>query len=314
MVDQDRTEAGFKGKWNLIVVLGPTASGKTELAVRIARKIGGEIISADSRQVYRGMDLGTGKDFREYGRGGTVVPFHLIDICDPTEEFNVFAFQKLFFICFREISARGRIPILAGGTGMYLDSILREYRMAPVPEDSALRRKLDAQDKGFLKKYFLSLCPNAHNSTDLMERNRLIRAIEIAEFSRAHPQIAGPPVTVTPLVFGIRLDRKELRRRITIRLQARLQAGMIDEVQRLHDRGIAWERIESFGLEYRYIGRYLQRKIDREEMIQTLNTRIQQFAKRQETWFRGMEKKGVFVHWIDGIDEGSALRLIAGSA
>lgn len=197
---------------------------------------------------------------------------------------------------------------------MYLDSILREYRMAPVPEDSALRRKLDAQDKGFLKKYFLSLCPNAHNSTDLMERNRLIRAIEIAEFSRAHSQIAGPPVTVTPLVFGIHLDRKELRRRITIRLQARLQAGMIDEVQRLHDRGIAWERIESFGLEYRYIGRYLQRKIDREEMIQTLNTRIQQFAKRQETWFRGMEKKGVFIHWIDGIDEGAALRLIAGSA
>ncbi len=300
----------FCKHWNLIAVLGPTASGKTALAVRLARKIGGEIISADSRQVYRGMDLGTGKDLSEYGCNGDAVPFHLIDICDPTEEFSVFAFQQRFIDCFRDIAARGKIPFLVGGTGLYLDSVLRGYRMAPVPLNASLRERLTGYDMESLCRYFLSIQRDAHNSTDLLERERLIRAIEIAEFSRDHPTAALQSIQIEPLVIGICLEREELRRKITLRLQTRLQAGMIDEVKRLHDRGVNWERLESFGLEYRYISRYLQHKISHEEMFQILNTRIRQFAKRQETWFRGMGKKGVPIHWMDGPDEEAAFRLI----
>ena len=300
----------FCKHWNLIAVLGPTASGKTALAVRLARKIGGEIISADSRQVYRGMDLGTGKDLSEYGCNGDAVPFHLIDICDPTEEFSVFAFQQRFIDCFRDIAARGKIPFLVGGTGLYLDSVLRGYRMAPVPLNASLRERLTGYDMESLRRYFLSIQRDAHNSTDLLERERLIRAIEIAEFSRDHPTAALQSIQIEPLVIGICLEREELRRKITLRLQTRLQAGMIDEVKRLHDRGVNWERLESFGLEYRYISRYLQHKISHEEMFQILNTRIRQFAKRQETWFRGMGKKGVPIHWMDGPDEEATFRLI----
>ena len=303
----------FCKHWNLIAVLGPTASGKTALAVRLARKIGGEIISADSRQVYRGMDLGTGKDLSEYGCNGDAVPFHLIDICDPTEEFSVFAFQQRFIDCFRDISARGKMPFLVGGTGLYLDSVLRGYRMAPVPLNASLRERLTGYDMESLRRYFLSIQRDAHNSTDLLERERLIRAIEIAEFSRDHPTAALQSIQIEPLVIGICLEREELRRKITLRLQTRLQAGMIDEVKRLHDRGVNWERLESFGLEYRYISRYLQHKISHEEMFQILNTRIRQFAKRQETWFRGMGKKGVPIHWMDGPDEEAAFRLIMDS-
>jgi len=303
----------FCKHWNLIAVLGPTASGKTALAVRLARKIGGEIISADSRQVYRGMDLGTGKDLSEYGCNEDAVPFHLIDICDPTEEFSVFAFQQRFIDCFRDIAARGKIPFLVGGTGLYLDSVLRGYRMAPVPLNASLRERLTGYDMESLRRYFLSIQRDAHNSTDLLERERLIRAIEIAEFSRDHPTAALPSIKIEPLVIGICLEREELRRKITLRLQTRLQAGMIDEVKRLHDRGVNWERLESFGLEYRYISRYLQHKISHEEMFQILNTRIRQFAKRQETWFRGMGKKGVPIHWMDGPDEEAAFRLIMDS-
>jgi len=312
MVIEDRVIRSFRERWNLLVVLGPTASGKTGLAVRLARGIGGEILSADSRQVYREMDLGTGKDLSEYVREGEAVPVHLIDICDPAEEFNVFAFQKLFYPCFQEILRRGKIPILTGGTGLYLDSVLRGYRMPAVPENQRLREKLAGEGMEYLRRRFRSLCPDVHNTTDLLERERLIRAIEIAEFSREHPHAAEPPVTISPLVIGIRCDRNDLRRKITLRLQARLEAGMIDEVRRLHDRGIAWERLESFGLEYRYISLYLQEKITREEMFQTLNTRIHQFAKRQETWFRRMEKNGVRIRWNDGADEDAALSLIAG--
>ena len=300
----------FCKQWNLIAVLGPTASGKAARAVRLARKIGGEIISADSRQVYRGMDLGTGKDLSEYGCNGDAVPFHLIDICDPTEEFSVFAFQQRFIDCFRDIAARGKIPFLVGGTGLYLDSVLRGYRMAPVPLNASLPERLTGYDMESLRRYFLSIQRDAHNSTDLLERERLIRAIEIAEFSRDHPTAALQSIQIEPLVIGICLEREELRRKITLRLQTRLQAGMIDEVKRLHDRGVNWERLESFGLEYRYISRYLQHKISHEEMFQILNTRIRQFAKRQETWFRGMGKKGVPIHWMDGPDEEAAFRLI----
>jgi tRNA dimethylallyltransferase len=312
MVLEERLIRSFKERWNLLVVLGPTASGKTGLSVRLARSIGGEILSADSRQVYREMDLGTGKDLSEYGRGRGAVTVHLIDICDPAEEFNVFAFQQLFYPCFQEILQRGSIPILAGGTGLYLDSVLRGYRMLAVPVNKALRESLAAEGMESLRQRLLSLSPEVHNSTDLLEPKRLIRAIEIADYSREHPRPAEALVTVSPLVIGIRCDRNDLRRKITLRLQSRLEAGMIDEVRRLHDRGIAWERLESFGLEYRYISLHLQQRITREEMFQTLNTRIHQFAKRQETWFRRMERNGLCIHWIEGADEDTAIALITG--
>ena len=314
MIMEDGSIQRFRYKYNLLVVLGPTASGKTGLAVHLARRVGGEILSADSRQVYRGMDLGTGKDLTEYGRNGDVVPFHLIDICDLEDEFSVFAFQELFYPCFREILRRRRIPVLAGGTGLYLDAVLRGYRMVAVPENPELRERLAGEQMQSLRRRFFSFFPDAHNTTDLLEPKRLIRAIEIAEFTQAHPRDPETPIAVSPLVIGIRCERNDLRRKITLRLQARLEAGMIEEVRRLHDRGTAWERLESFGLEYRYISLYLQQKITREEMFQTLNTRIHQFAKRQETWFRRMERNGVRIHWIEGADEEAALGLITGLA
>ncbi|MFZ4438422.1 MAG: tRNA (adenosine(37)-N6)-dimethylallyltransferase MiaA [Syntrophales bacterium] len=310
VIMDERLIRRFRERFNLLVILGATASGKTGLAVRLARRIGGEIISADSRQVYRGMDLGTGKDLSEYGREGEAVPVHMIDICDPEDEFSVFSFQECFYACFGEILKRQGIPVLAGGTGLYLDAVLRGYRMVSVPENSELREKLAGEPMESLRLHFFSLSPDVHNSTDLLERNRLVRAIEIAEFSQAHPRDLEPTIAVLPLVIGIRCERKDLRLKITHRLKARLEAGMVEEVQRLHDRGIAWERIDAFGLEYRYIALYLQRKITSEEMFQTLNTRIHQFAKRQETWFRRMEKNGVRIHWIEGADEEAALGLI----
>ena len=188
MVLEERVIRSFRERWNLLVVLGPTASGKTGLAVRLARGIGGEILSADSRQVYREMDLGTGKDLSEYGRGKGAVTVHLIDICDPAEEFNVFTFQNLFYSCFQEILQRGKIPILIGGTGLYLDSVLRGYRMPAVPENQKLREELAGEGMESLRRRFHSLCPDVHNTTDLLEPKRLIRAMEIAEFSRKHPQ------------------------------------------------------------------------------------------------------------------------------
>lgn len=312
MVMEGRSIRRFRERFNLIVVLGPTASGKTGLAVRLARRIGGEILSADSRQVYRGMDLGTGKDLSEYGREGEAVPVHLIDICDPGEEFSLFAFQDRFYKLFQEIAQRGNIPMMAGGTGLYLDSILRGYRMTAVPENHDLRDQLAGEGMEALRRRFRLLSPDAHNTTDLLERKRVIRAIEIAEYVRDHPGAAPPPITVQPLVIGIHCGREALRKRITARLKMRLDAGMIEEVRRLHDRGIGWERIDAFGLEYRYIALYLQRQITAEEMFQTLNTRIHQFAKRQETWFRRMERNGVQIHWIEGADEEAALGLITG--
>jgi len=314
MIMEGRSIRKFRERYNLLVVLGPTASGKTGLAVRLARRIGGEILSADSRQVYRGMDLGTGKDLSEYGREGEAAPVHLIDICDPGEEFSLFAFQECFYRAFQQISQRRKIPVMAGGTGLYLDSILRGYPMTAVSENRDLRDQLAGKGMEVLRRRFHLLCPDAHNTTDLLERKRVIRAIEIAEFVRDHPVSAVSPINVTPMVIGIRCGREALRRVITARLKMRLEAGMVEEVQRLHDRGIGWERIDAFGLEYRYIALYLQRKITAEEMFQTLNTRIHQFAKRQETWFRRMERNGVRIHWIEGADEDAALGLITGLA
>ncbi len=296
---------------NLIVILGPTASGKTRLAARLAAGIGAELISADSRQVYRGMDIGTGKDLAEYVVDGKHVPYHLIDIAEPGHLFSVFEFQQRFYMCFREITERGRMPIVVGGTGLYIESILREYRMLPVSENASLRKELEGQGMEELAARLLRLNPALHNTTDLTGRERLIRAIEIAEHSSMHQskeEIERPDIV--PLVIGVRWDRTVLRERITKRLGERLEQGMIEEVQRLHDSGISWERLDEMGLEYRYVSLFLRGKLTREEMFKTLNIRIHQFAKRQDTWFRGMERRGIPIRWIEGADEAALMAIV----
>ncbi|RME41768.1 MAG: tRNA (adenosine(37)-N6)-dimethylallyltransferase MiaA [Deltaproteobacteria bacterium] len=278
----------------LLVLLGPTASGKTRVGVELARVLGGEIISADSRQVFRGMDLGTGKDLEEYGE----IPYHLIDILDAGKEFSVFDFQRGCLDCWQQIRSRGRLPILVGGTGLYLDSILRGYRLVPVPENPGLRRRLAGFSDEELRRCLLELKPDQHNTTDLQHRERLLRAIEIAEAERERSP--EPLPDLAPLVFGLRWPRDELRRRIRKRLLQRLDAGLIEEVEALYRQGVAWQRLDAYGLEYRYIARFLRGELKRNDMVQQLASAIGQFAKRQETFFRRMERNGVAIHWIDG--------------
>ncbi len=289
--------------YNLIIVLGATASGKTRLAARLAKELGAEIISADSRQVYRGMDIGTGKDLGEFHVEGVDVPFHLIDVADPSAEFSVFSYQRLFFECFIEISSRGIVPIMVGGTGLYIDSVVRNYEMIEVPENHDLRASLQDVEDSVLVERLEALNPRLHNKTDLAERSRIIRAIEIAEFSKnlREDYTLNRPF-INPLIAGIFWDREELRRRITKRLEERLNAGMIDEVRRLNLAGIGWDKLDFFGLEYRYVGRYLRGLLSFQEMFDQLNTKIHQFAKRQATWFRRMEKQGIRINWISGDD------------
>lgn len=292
-------------KKNLIVILGPTASGKTSLAVKLASDMDGEIISADSRQVYRGMDLGTGKDLIEYRIGDRFIPYHLIDIIDPEDEFNLFQFQRCFVHCFREIADRKKIAILVGGTGLYLESVLLNYSLKEVPEDLKLRERLAHLDMEALVEIYLSLADAPpHNKTDLTDRNRLLRAIEIAGYGRLDPETTEQEVlrAISPVVVGIRWERADLRARISARLKVRLNSGLIDEVKSLKDRGLTWERLDAFGLEYRYVSWYLRGRQTYEEMFKALETKIHQFAKRQETWFRRMERRGVVIHWINGND------------
>jgi len=288
-----------KSSFNLLTVLGPTASGKTRLAVALAGEFDGEIISADSRQIFRRMDIGTGKDLAEYGE----VPHHLIDILEPGEEFSVFAFQRLFLEAFSDISSRGRLPVLCGGTGMYLDAALRGYRMVEVPEDGGWRAGLEGVSDGELAERLRELRPDQHNSTDLLDRGRIIRALEIARFQAARKPDDDPFPDLRPLVIGIRWERAELRRRITERLRRRLGEGMIDEVRRLHEEGVPWERLDYYGLEYRFTGLYLRGVLNGNDLFQKLNSAIHDFAKRQETWFRRMERHGVPINWVTGEGE-----------
>jgi len=281
---------------NLLVILGPTASGKTRLGVQVARHFGGEIISADSRQVFRRMDIGTGKDLAEYGE----IPYHLIDIREPGEEFSVFAFQRFFFDTFAEIGGRGRLPVLVGGTGLYLDAVLRGYRLIEVPENPRLRAELAQLPEAELAARLQRLRPQQHNTTDLRDRERLVRAIEIAEGEEKAGADLPPLPTLRPLVFGLRWERSELRRRISSRLRQRLGQGMVDEVAALHADGVPWHRLEYYGLEYRFIARHLQGELSRNDMVQKLESAIHDFAKRQETWFRRMERQGTCVHWLEG--------------
>lgn len=287
------------GKPNLLVLLGPTASGKTRLAVAAAEALGGEIISADSRQVYRGLDIGSGKDLGEYGK----VPYHLIDIVEPGYEFSLFDFVSRFAAAFRAICRRDRLPVLVGGTGLYLDAVLRGYRLVEVPEDPALRRRLAGLDMEQLRARLRNLRADLHNRTDLENRNRLIRAIEIAEGERQNGTAAIDLPDFTPHVYGLTWPRSVLRKRITARLQDRLQNGLIEEVAGLHAAGVSWETLDFYGLEYRFVAAYLQGRLSRNDLFQKLNSAIHQFAKRQETWFRRMQKQGVEIHWLEAAAE-----------
>jgi tRNA dimethylallyltransferase len=280
---------------DLLVILGATASGKTRLAVAAAHLLRGEIVSADSRQVYRGLDLGSGKDLAEYGE----VPHHLIDIVDPGFEFNLFAFQRQAFAAIEAIRGRGRLPIVAGGSGLYLEAVLKGYRLVEVPENPVLRAELAQCSDDQLRARLAALRPQQHNSTDSKDRLRLLRAIEIAVGESEQAPPPGPPIAA--LVVGIAWPREELRRRITARLRERLTLGLIDEVRRLHDeRGVAWETLEFYGLEYRYVARHLRGELTHNDMVQQLTSAIHDFAKRQETWFRRMERQGTVIHWLDG--------------
>ncbi|MDY0268539.1 tRNA (adenosine(37)-N6)-dimethylallyltransferase MiaA [Trichloromonas sp.] len=281
---------------NLLVILGPTASGKTRLGVGAARALNGEILSADSRQVYRGMDIGTGKDLAEYGE----IPYHLIDIVDPGAEFNVFEFQRRFFAVFPEIHGWNRLPVLVGGTGLYLDAVLRGYRLVPVPENPELRRQLASLTLDQLAVRLAALRPRLHNTTDTLDRERLLRAIEIAEGEERASAEFPPLPELRPLVCGMRWERKALHRRIDARLKERLAQGMIEEIESLHRSGVPFETLEFYGLEYRFVAQYLQGQLNRNDLSQKLASAIHQFAKRQETWFRRMERQGTTIHWLDG--------------
>lgn len=282
----------------MITILGPTASGKTRLAALVANKLNGEVISADSRQVYRGMNLGTGKDYNDYIVNGKQVPYHLIDILEPGEEYNVYRYQQDFFRAYTGILQRGKLPLLCGGTGLYLESVLCAYKMGEAPENDTLREFLETKSQNDLVAYLASLRP-LHNTTDSRNRKRTIRAIEIASYELEHQAEARSLPRLNPLIIGITYERQVLRQRITERLKARLEQGMVSEVEELLNKGISTEKLEYYGLEYRYLSQLIAGKISYEEMFRNLNTAIHQFAKRQMTWFRRMERKGFKIHWLD---------------
>ncbi len=284
--------------YNLITILGPTASGKTPLAASLAARIGSEIISADSRQVYRRMDLGTGKDLADYTVNGVQIPYHLIDICEPGYRYNVFEYQRDFLVAYEKIVATGKTPILCGGTGMYLESVLRGYRLIPVPENPDLRKALENYTLDELTE-MLSRYKTLHNTTDVDTVKRAIRAIEIEEYylhtdasEREFPQLES-------LVIGVDIDRELRREKISRRLRQRLDEGMVDEVRHLLDEGIPAENLIYYGLEYKYLTQYVIGEMEYAEMVRQLEIAIHQFAKRQMTWFRGMERRGIRIHWID---------------
>lgn len=284
--------------YDLITILGPTASGKTPFAAALAHRLHTEIISADSRQVYRHMDLGTGKDLDDYTVDGHPVPYHLIDIAEPGEKYNVFAYQRDFLAAYHDIRRRQLRPILCGGTGMYLEAILKGYRLLPVPENPELRARLAGKSLDELTQ-ILRQYKTLHNVTDLDTPKRAIRAIEIEDYHAHTPVDQRPFPTLNSLIIGIDIDRETRRRKISRRLQQRLDCGMVDEVRRLLDRGIAPEDLIYYGLEYKYLTLYATGQISYDTMYTQLETAIHQFAKRQMTWFRGMERRGFTIHWLD---------------
>lgn len=283
----------------MITILGPTASGKTALAAHLAFAFNGEVISADSRQVYRGMSIGTGKDLSEYIVNGKNVPYHLIDIADPGYEYNIFEYQRDFLTAYHNITSRGKLPVLCGGSGMYLESVLKKYRLgkmhATLETLETLTRKTDME----LKDLLLSI-KNQHNTTDLLDRQRMIKAILISMTKENNADEIIFPEQINSEIFGLHWERSLLRERITRRLVTRLNQGLIEEVKELLNKGLTAEQLIFYGLEYRYITLYIEKKLDYNEMFRSLNIAIHQFAKRQMTWFRKMESSGLMIHWIEG--------------
>ncbi len=303
----------------MITILGPTASGKTPLAAALAAETGGEIISADSRQVYRRMDIGTGKDLADYTvsqRDGSfvisdmsqknrpsVIPYHLIDIREPGTKYNLFEYQQDFFDVYEDIRSRGAVPILCGGTGLYIEAVLKGYHLSPVPQNQELRDSLEGKSLAELTQMLTELKAktgsNMHNTTDVDSCQRAIRAIEIETYNLKHPTPCRELPPVDSLIIGVNIDRELRREKITRRLKARLEEGMIDEVKALLDEGIPADDLIYYGLEYKFVTEYLIGQTTYDEMFSRLEIAIHQFAKRQMTWFRGMERRGFKINWID---------------
>ena len=292
-----------KPRTRLITILGPTACGKTALAVALANELGSEIISADSRQVYRGMDIGTGKDLEDYVVDGKRVPYHLIDIVEPGSKYNLYRYQRDFMAAYDDFVSRGAQPILCGGTGLYIEAVLKGYALSTVPQNPALRKQLEGESLETLTQKLVELKKknnsNMHNTTDVDSCQRAIRAIEIETYNLEHTAERRPAQPVDAIVFGLDIDREERRRKISERLRQRLDNGMVDEIKRLLDNGIAATDLIYYGLEYKYVTEYVIGKLSFDEMYRQLEIAIHQFAKRQMTWFRGMERRGTDIHWLD---------------
>lgn len=287
----------------MITILGPTASGKTSVAAALALRTGGEIISADSRQVYRCMDIGTGKDLADYTIGDVHIPYHLIDIAEPGTKYNLFQYQQDFHTAYNDIRSRGKLPILCGGTGLYIEAVLGGYSLSPVPQNQKLRESLEGKSLDQLTQMLVQLKQkngsNMHNRTDVDTAQRAIRAIEIETYNIEHPTPERQMPPVDSLVIGINIDRELRREKITRRLKARLEDGMCDEIRSLIDGGVNPDDLIYYGLEYKFVTEYVVGKTSYEEMFRQLEIAIHQFAKRQMTWFRGMERRGYTIHWID---------------
>lgn len=283
---------------DLITILGPTASGKTTFAANLAARLDSEIISGDSRQVYRRMDIGTGKDLADYEVDGKKIPYHLIDIAEPGYKYNVFEFQRDFLNAYQDIRERGKTPILCGGTGLYIESVLKGYKLLPVPENKELREKLQncslAELTEMLKSY-----KTLHNTTDVDTVKRAIRAIEIEEYYQSQPMEVSAFPQINSVIIGVDIDREERRRKISARLRSRLDEGMVDEVRAILDSGVSPEDMIYYGLEYKYLTNYIIGNLTYEQMVSELEIAIHQFAKRQMTWFRGMERRGLKINWMD---------------
>ena len=287
----------------MVTILGPTASGKTQLAARLAAGTGGEIISADSRQVYRRMDIGTGKDLADYEVDGVTVPFHLINIAEPGTKYNLYQYQTDFHKAYNDIVKRGKVPVLCGGTGLYLEAVLKGYALSPVPQNDALRQQLEGKTIDELTLMLVDLKAqsgtNMHNRTDVDSCQRAIRAIEIETYNIEHPVDLRAMPAVNSLVIGLNIAREDRRKKITDRLKQRLNDGMVEEIRSLMDSGIAPEDLIYYGLEYKFVTEYITGRLTYDEMFRQLEIAIHQFAKRQMTWFRGMERRGIIIHWID---------------
>ena len=291
----------------LITILGPTACGKTSLAAALALLVDGEIISADSRQVYRRMDIGTGKDLSDYRPvvdGSTVnIPYHLIDICEPGTKYNLYQYQQDFANAYADITARGKQPILCGGTGLYIEAVLKGYHLSPVPQNQELRDRLEGRSLQELTDMLIELKAKngstMHNTTDVDSCQRAIRAIEIETYNMEHPMPKRELPPVDSLIIGLQIDRELRRERISQRLKDRLEEGMVDEIRGLLNSGIAAEDLIYYGLEYKFVTQYVIGQLSYDEMFRQLEIAIHQFAKRQMTWFRGMERRGFTIHWID---------------